>query len=75
MLSTAIVNKNFRIVFQPKQAELFGNKRRFAVGAGSLAKYIGQENANKAIQRAFVSPLDKAQVKLRKFGRIDFYSK
>lgn len=67
-------NRQFRIVFQPKDPELHG-KRRFAVGAYSLYKYVGQENANKALQRAICSRTDKYTVKLRTFGTIEFYSK
>jgi len=68
-------NRHFRIVFQPKEPELFSGKRRFCVGAYSLYKYIGQENANKALQRAISSDTDKYTVRLRKFGTIDFYCK
>ena len=67
-------NKHFRIVLQPKDPNLHG-KRRFAVGAYSLFKYVGQENANKALQRAISSKTDKYTVRLRSFGSIEFYSK
>lgn len=68
------VNKEFRIVFQPKDPEKFG-KRRFAIGGQSLKKYIGEKNANKAITKAFESKADKVSLRFRKFGRIDFYLK
>lgn len=68
-------NRDFRIVFQPKNPELYGGKRRFAVGANSLHKYIGLENAHNAFVRALKSKSDNVTVKLRKLGRIDFYSK
>ena len=67
-------NNEFKIVFQPKNPEIYG-KRRFAVGAGKLHKYVGVKNANKAILRALKSLEDKETVRLRKFGRIDFYRK
>ena len=38
-------NREFKIVFQPKEKEKFNNKRRFAVGAGRLDIYIGKSNA------------------------------
>lgn len=68
------INKEFRIVFQPKDIELYG-KRRFVVGAKSLYKYIGQDNANKAILTALNSKSDSCRLKYRKFGTVDFYSK
>lgn len=69
-----MLNRDFRIVFQPKDSELYG-KRRFAVGVKSLHKYVGLENAHNAFVRALNSKTDKCTVKLRKFGRIDFYCK
>ena len=68
------LNREFKIVFQPKDPSTY-NKRRFGVGAGSLAKYVGEQNAKTAIQRALKSTEDKCTVKLRTLGRIDFYVK
>jgi hypothetical protein len=68
-----VVNKEFTIVFQPKNS-IYG-KRRFAIGAGRLPFYVGQKNADTAILRALMSHDDKCTVKLRKYGRIDFYRK
>ncbi len=70
-MNTTLINREFRIVFQPKTDV----RTRFAVGAGSLHKYVTPENANKAFLRAWNSLDDKIQVKLRKYGRIDFYRK
>lgn len=67
-------NRQFRIVLQPYDPGKHG-KRRFAVGAYSLHKYVGQDNANKALQRAIYSKTDKYTVRLRSFGSIEFYSK
>ena len=50
-----IINKNFRIVFQPKNNEKFDNKRRFFVSAARLEEYIGKSNAEKVIQKAWES--------------------
>lgn len=69
------LNKEFRIVFQPREPALHGGKRRFAVGAYSLHKYIGEKNAKTALSRAFNSLDDVTTVRLRKHGRIDFYVK
>lgn len=69
------LNREFKIVFQPKDPGNFGDKRRFAVGAYSLGKYVGEMNAKTALSRALKSKDDKCTVRLRKHGRIDFYTK
>lgn len=68
------LNKEFRIVFQPKNPEIYG-KRRFCVGAYSLHKYIGVKNSNTAIISALKSKEQRYTKKFRKYGRIDFYVK
>jgi len=67
-------NKDFRIVFQPKDVERYG-KRRFAIGAGKLAYYIGEENAKKAFEKAYECTDDKIRIKFRVAGWVDFYVK
>lgn len=69
------LNREFIVVFQPKDRSLFADKRRFAVGAYSLHKYVGKRNAKTAVERALKSDMDKITIKLRKHGRIDFYFK
>jgi len=70
-----VLNRKMRIVYQPNPGMPFSEKRRFAVGAYSLSKYVGEDNAKTAIQRAISSLDDKYTVRLRKHGRIDFYFK
>lgn len=67
-------NKDFRIVFQPKDIEKYG-KRRFAIGAGKLAEYIGEDNAKVAFEKASGMMTDKLRVKFRVAGWVDFYVK
>lgn len=67
------LNKLFTIVFQPKPE--ISPKRRFAVGAYSLHKYIGEKNAKTAIERALASDQDKYTVRLRAHGSVQFYFK
>lgn len=67
-------NKDFRIVFQPKDIERYG-KRRFAIGAGKLAEYIGEDNAKVAFKKASGIMTDKLRVKFRVAGWVDFYVK
>lgn len=73
------LNKEFRIVFQPKHSsqELFAqnSKKRFLVGAGQLGKYITENNVKSAVLKALSSLEDKTTLKYRKYGRIDFYRK
>lgn len=69
------INKEFRIVFQPKNQDQYNGRRRFAIGGRSLDKYVGEYNARVAIERAWNSGEDKYTVKLRKHGQIDFYVK
>lgn len=76
------INKNFRIVFQPKRKDLgamYTQRRfgmvRFGVGAGQLEKYVGPETAFKAATDAYDSGKQLFTVRHRTHGRIDFYSK
>lgn len=73
------LNKEFRIVFQPKHVsnDLFAekSKKRFLVGAGQLSKYITENNVKSAVLKALNSLEDKTTIKYRKYGRIDFYRK
>lgn len=68
-----IINKNFRIVFQPKNKEKFENKRRFAVGAGRLEIYIGKSNTEVVIKKAEQMMTDKIRIKFRETGIVDIY--
>ena len=68
-------NKEFRIVFQPKDKALFDDKHRFAVGAGRLSEYIGKENAETCFSKAKDIKTDKIRFKFRKMGIVDFYLK
>jgi len=67
-------NKHFLIVFSPKDKTLYSSKR-FLVSANQLYKYIGLENANKLLYKAYYSLLTKTTFKLRKYGKLEFYSK
>jgi hypothetical protein len=69
------LNRQFIIVFQPKPESPFARKGRFAVGAYSLRKYIGEKNANTALERALRSVEDKCTIKFRKHGSVQFYYK
>lgn len=69
------INKNFRIVFQPKDKAAFNDNRRFAVGAGRLAEYIGAGNAAVCFEKADKITTDKIRFKFRKMGVVDFYVK
>lgn len=71
------LNSEFRIVFQPKNPEMYGGKRRFAIGAYSIQKYVGEANAYSAIMKALdrTAMADKFTIKFRANGSITFYNK
>ena len=73
-MGTSIINKNFRIVFQEKR-EPSEPRARYAVGAGRLHLYIGEDNAKKCFEKALASSTDKKEIKLRKHGVVIFYNK
>ena len=74
-MNSSKFNKNFKIVFQPKNKEKFENKRRFAVGAGRLEGYIGKSNSDVVFQKAWKSKTDKIRLKFRENGIVDVYVK
>ncbi len=65
-------SKDFNIVYRPAEP-IYGRYRRFFVGFNTLVKYVGQNNAFTALERALNSGRDKYRVQLRKYGTIDFY--
>ena len=73
-MGTAEINKNFRIVFQEKR-EPSEPRARYAVGAGSLHLYIGDDNAKKCFEKALECMDDKKEIRLRKHGLVIFYNK
>jgi hypothetical protein len=72
-----LINKNFRIVFEPKVRSVGALfiRVRFGIGAGQLEKYVGAETAFKAAKTAFASKGQLYTLRHRTYGRIDFYSK
>lgn len=74
-----IRNSKIRIVFQPKDSELFNGRRRFGVGVKSLHKYITESNAKsvmtKGVKKALKNKNLKERCKFRKFGIVDIYLK
>lgn len=73
MNSNTKFNREFKIVFQPKEKENFNNKRRFAVGAGRLEIYIGKSNAEVVFKKGMELTKDKIRIKFRKHGIVDIY--
>lgn len=74
-----IINNHFIITFKPKNPELFKNRRRFSIGANSLSKYLGKNNAQNLIQK--INKLEgqtagfKYTFKYRKMGEIILYGR
>lgn len=85
MYDITFLNKNFRFVFQPKinvidcipalQFEKQRSDNRFLVGAGRLAHYITEKNAETVLKSALKMKTDKLSCKFRKYGKIDIYVK
>lgn len=75
MIDPVTINKEFKIVFEPKNKKVFNNNRRFAVGAGRLADYIGENNAQSCFEKAMKSTTDKVRFRFRVQGIVDFYVK
>lgn len=75
MINPATINKEFKIVFEPKNKSAFNDNRRFGVGAGRLADYIGESNAQSCFEKAMKSTTDKVRFKFRVQGIVDFYVK
>lgn len=73
IMSNEKFNKEYKIVFQPKEKEAYNNNRRFAVGAGRLVYYIGEDNAKTCFDKAGKMTTDKLRFKFRKMGIVDFY--
>ncbi|SNS02408.1 hypothetical protein [Flavobacterium sp. ov086] len=68
------MNKDYLIVFSPKDTKKYINKR-FLVSINQLKKYIGLENANKAVLKAETLDKDKLTLKYRSYGKIEIYLK
>lgn len=70
------VCKDFNLVFQPSEElrKKYG-RRRFLISPRMLPEYVGRKNANNAVLKAFESSDDKVSIKLRKHGKLDFYTK
>ena len=73
-MSTAKINKNFRIVYQEKRPA-DQPRARHLVGAGRLHLYIGEDNAKKCFEKALECMDDKKEIRLRKHGLVIFYNK
>jgi hypothetical protein len=68
-------NKEFRIVFTCNKRHKLGKYMRIFIGAGSIQKYVGPDNAIKALVGALTCQQDKYTIRFRKHGRLEFYSK
>lgn len=73
------INQMFIITFVPKDPKKFNNRKRFSVGAFSLDKYIGADNAFKLLKKIETfqgdDAVEKYVIKYRKQGKIILYAK
>lgn len=69
------LNQEFKIVFQPHKPEHYNGRRRFAIGAGQMHRYLGEDNVQKTIDMLFSSTDQNFERSLRAHGKIKFYRK
>lgn len=62
------------IVYSPRLHKAFPNKR-FLVSPNQLTKYVGIQNANKAILKAQNLKTNKCTLKFRSYGKLEIYLK
>ncbi len=67
--------RDYLLVYQPNQANVFSHSRRFLVSANRLKNYIGQDNAEKVLEIADNLTMDKHRKRFRKYGIVDIYLK
>lgn len=72
-----MTNDEIKIVYQPKDKQAFGGRRRFGVGVKSLAQYITESNAEKVLTKGVNDAAQneklRTRMKFRKYGIIDIY--
>lgn len=68
-------SKNFIIRFTTITNQHFGRYFRKIVSAKNLYKYIGENNANNALQTIKMFDGDKLTLRYRKYGRIEIWVK
>jgi len=67
------INKYFMITFTPKRPELYGGRKRFSIGGGQLAKYLGESNARALIKKAQKSLKQNVEKRYRETGHVKLY--
>ena len=69
--TTREINRNFKIKVSGKDAD--GTKIHTLVGVSGLLRFVGEDMANKMLNRAFNTPDDKQVCKLRRGIKVTFY--
>lgn len=70
-----LTNRNFNVVFSPKDKTLYANRRRILISCNQIQNYIGFDNYLAVLKRFDKCLQDKCTVKFRKLGKIEIYSK
>lgn len=65
---------DFLIVYSPRLHKAFRYKR-FLVSPNQLMKYVGLQNANKALLKAQNLKTNKCTLKFRSYGKLEIYLK
>jgi hypothetical protein len=68
-------NSEYKIVFSPKNIELYNFRKRFLISCNNLSKYIGKNNADTVKIKVSRFKSDKCTLKFRKYGKIEIYYK
>ncbi len=69
--TTKEINRNFKIKVSGHDAD--GTKIHTLVGVSGLLRLVGDDMANKMLNRAFNTPDDKQVCKLRRGIKVTFY--
>lgn len=74
-METGLPNKDFKVVFRPKDMSLYPGKKRkyFGIGSRSIAKYIGESNAKFVVKKALECKKDSVICKFRNTGIVYVY--
>lgn len=74
-METGLPNREFKVVFKPKDITLYPGKKekKFGIGSRSIAKYIGESNAKVVVKKALECKKDSLICKFRATGTIYIY--
>jgi hypothetical protein len=69
------LNYHFKVVFSPKEPQMYQDRKRFYISINRLSFYVGQNNSLAVITALKVCTTDKSTMRFRKYGKLEIYSK